>query len=56
MRSGIVLIRNPSVSVLAFVLFGYAVLFGVRIELQKLAREYENQLTNRTFTNDASNG
>ena len=56
MRSGIVLMRNHSVSVLAFVLFGYAVLFGVRIELQKLAREYENQLTNRTFTNDASNG
>ena len=35
-------------------MFGYAVLFGVRLELQKLAREYESQLTNRTFTNNTS--
>ena len=49
--------HSRSVSVLAFVVFGYAVLYGVRLELQKLARDYdENKLTNRTFTNHTSHG
>ena len=38
------------VSVFAFVIFGYAILYGVRIELQKLSIQYE-RLGNRTATN-----
>ena len=38
--------------VLAFIVFGYAVLYGVRMELQKLAKEYEeSQLINKTLIN-----
>ena len=38
------------VSVFAFVIFGYAILYGVRIELQKLSIQYE-RLGNRTASN-----
>jgi hypothetical protein len=34
--------------VLAFILFGYAVLYGVRIEMQKLSIEIENRKANVT--------
>ena len=41
-----------SFPVLAFIVFGYAVLYGVRMELQKLAKEYEeSQLINKTLIN-----